>query len=976
MAENLPEFKGQAQVLMPDSADNVASKISDFGNIIQNFTNKTTEYAGKQVGIKEKAQEMTLKTNIDNSMRAFARTSINLFDPQSGLSSFEQQAKDYTQQLTEGIGGQHRDAVRAYARNAMETNIKPLHAQVVKQAFNQARMQFLESIDSGMKDMSQGINQTTFEDLVNHHDKLAMPVQSKAKPVQGLIEAGNIDLTNRPQVKNPDGTISTVLSMGVEMDGKHYVLPRISETGVKLSEEEALELFQATGQHLGIFKTRKDADKFAQKLHESEAEKLANPEKARAAISPSVDAVQYNVSTMLQNIDGAIQTGLIKPDQGLKMKKKILAQANDEMLYHKYSLAVENGQGDKFIEQYAKQQTGAADAATFAKHIAAFKKIENLDLAQHAISESTAREFLQDNIKQLEIGNPTNAYADSIADRTPTLFPAYKTQRAIAELSGGLYKQFTAGTEQQALETYAHLQELNKSHDLPAQQSAMNESALDSAFSHAQTYFKELKEDPQKFLLENNLLGDIATQQKIDQKNPTFLPDDLKTPNSNTLQASIAWQGMHGIPSNKAQLLTNAQASEFGAQMLKAEPVDKVKMILGIQKQYGKYAPNVMQQLIKQGAVPREYGFFTALDPTSGVLTDVVDALTNTQLTYDSDQKAAVKQRVNKAMTVATDRAHPDVSTTRRILGFAFQQVKGAVTGREFDAAATNTGLFGTPALFDERGTTADIKLKALTESYLSASGYNTGTLVNTIDNTVNKLTNYYIKVRGLSQDDALAQATRAITSQYEMVDYRDNVIRMPKHKINYNDLSNVIANTPELINKVNWKFPELGDFGNPASRTDQINYFKQNIENGHWATDGTDQGLVWVNANGVVNKMENGNPLFISFESMQKLQRLKLNDKRIDFGTADAEAYVNRAFQLFKANNASFNQATFGTENSGNETVKQIPNSFSQFEKMSAVSVGRAKEFYNYLFADQQERQRKANAKMTFKGATKGVTL
>lgn len=962
MAENLPEFKGQAQVAMPDGGENLASRISEFGNIIQGFTNHVSTYAGKQVGIKEKAQAMTLKTNIDTAMRGFARSSINMFDPQAGIASFEEQAKEYTKQLTEGIGGEHRDSVTAYARNAFEVNVRPLHTQAVKQAFNQARMKLLESVDAGMKDVSQGINSVSLEDATNHHDKMAL--QTKTKTPSGLIQPGNIDLSDRPQIKRPDGSTIQVPTMSVDVDGKHYILPKEAENGQTLTDTEALDLFRASGQHLGVFKSKKDADKFAQNLHKSAEDKLQNPEKARASIAPSVDGVQNNINTMLQNIDAGVKTGVIKADTGIKLKKKILSQANDEMLYHKYSLAVEAGHGDKFLENFAKQNVGKQDAATWAKHIAAFKKIEHLDLAQHAISESTAREFLQENIKSLEVGGQTNPWADSIAERTPNLFPAYKTQRAVAALSGGLYQQFTSGTEQQALETYAHLQELNSHKDMPAEQRAINESALDSAFTNAQSYFKELNKDPQKFLLEKNLLGDIAAQQKINEKNPSFLPDDLKTPNSNTLQAAITWQGMHGIPSNKAQLMTNSQATEFGAELLKAQPVDKVKMILSIQKQYGKYAPNVMQQLISQGGVPREYGFFTALDPASGFLRDAVEAITNTGLKYESEQESAVKQRVSRAMTIASEKAHPDTSSTKRFLSYTFQQAKSAVTGREFDASASNTGLFGTPALFDENGTNADVKLKALTESYLSVSGYNTGTLVNTIDNTVNKLTNYYIKVRGLSQDDALSQATRAITSQYEMVDYRDNIIRMPKHKVNYNDLSTVISQTPELINKVNWKFPELGDFGNEASRTDQINYFKQNIENGHWATDGTDSGLIWVNANGAVNKMANGNPLFISFESMQKMQRLKDNTKSFDLGSSDAAAYANRTFELFKNNQVSFNHQDFGLEAHENEMLRQIPNSFSTFEKMSSLGVGRVKHMYDYLFEDQQERQRKFAAK------------
>lgn len=180
----------------------------------------------------------------------------------------------------------------------------------------------------------------------------------------------------------------------------------------------------------------------------------------------------------------------------------------------------------------------------------------------------------------------------------------------------------------------------------------------------------------------------------------------------------------------------------------------------------------------------------------------------------------------------------------------------------------------------------------------------------------------------------------------------------MPKFKINYNDLSVVIANTPELVNKIDWQFPLKGDYGTQASRTDQIQYFKQNIENGHWSTDPTDSGLIWVNANGMVNKMKNGNPLFISFESIQKMQRLDLKPTLL--GSSEATQYLNSAYDLFKKNNVAFNQQHFGIDNDSDIEIKKIPNAFGTFEKMVGFSTGRAKEFYDSLFEDMQERQRK----------------
>jgi hypothetical protein len=90
---------------------------------------------------------------------------------------------------------------------------------------------------------------------------------AKTEPAKGLVEAGNIDLTTRPTVQNKDGTVSTVKSISANIDGKEVLLPTISDDGRTLSENEAIEQFKKTGQHLGKFDTPENATAYAKQLH-------------------------------------------------------------------------------------------------------------------------------------------------------------------------------------------------------------------------------------------------------------------------------------------------------------------------------------------------------------------------------------------------------------------------------------------------------------------------------------------------------------------------------------------------------------------------------------------------------------------------------------------------------------------------------------------------------------------------------------
>jgi hypothetical protein len=106
--------------------------------------------------------------------------------------------------------------------------------------------------------------------VTEYHAGLVSPTQITGPTPRGQLVPGNIDLANRPHIRNRDGSISTVYSASFGDGSREVLLPLVGRDRI-MNDKEAWDEYRKTGKHLGIFDTPGNADAYASRLHEQQA---------------------------------------------------------------------------------------------------------------------------------------------------------------------------------------------------------------------------------------------------------------------------------------------------------------------------------------------------------------------------------------------------------------------------------------------------------------------------------------------------------------------------------------------------------------------------------------------------------------------------------------------------------------------------------------------------------------------------------
>ncbi len=232
---------------------------------------------------------------------------------------------------------------------------------------------------------------------------------------------GNIDLTDRPIYKNPDGTISTVASHIIGADNKYFVLPSIvrdKNGNVKKfqTSDDVYNHFKNTGEYLGIFDTQEEAVEYAQNLYIEQQAYYLNNKKSSAN---SYKDVKEIVELIKKIEDAKART---TDDYFNKRREEEIARLKnvpqaDNIAYW------ETEDAKKEVKELTKQLNryidGAREANFYDSTIGAFKRsYYNMKYGKEAYGKKQGLENEADKYKELLASDEFNTYTDNKALQT------------------------------------------------------------------------------------------------------------------------------------------------------------------------------------------------------------------------------------------------------------------------------------------------------------------------------------------------------------------------------------------------------------------------------------------------------------------------------------------------------------------------------------------------------------------------------
>lgn len=496
------------------------------------------------------------------------------------------------------------------------------------------------------------------------------------------------------------------------------------------------------------------------------------------------------------------------------------------------------------------QYRASGDKATFIKNFMKsdqWNRVLSADQKEQAMRKMLSLQKLQNNTEglnknvlaqkranylfQLQNGVPRDPQTESqLVNADPQKEDQLNTQFQINAKQGSLFNSFKTSTLPELQLAISELKQPLTGKALKSPTALLQEKSREALGTQLQNLATQLNKNPIQ-TLENS--PDFAQADQKLKTTMVTLPanpanPDYQTQLSNYNQARdkliLNYQRARGIPEDSQQVIPTQEAANFGAQFSSATSTQKLQLAQQIQNRYGQNSSIAFKQIAAKGA-PLEGPMLLAMlnNPQSrSLLPDALNAFS--QKTSDL-QKAVV----------------PTVSPPKLL-----KTVKNNL------------------------------------QPYLdSIANYNgpTTPVINSVVDATNRLALFLCSKPGANEASCASQAANALVlNHYNFDSINGHSYRIPK-EINNQPISQTqvtkanqsIISEFLLKNVKNIRTPTYWDteFGALTPQQRRTEYISQALLTGYFTTDKDDQGMTFVDTNGVPVKTVDGQKIQYKFSDL-----------------------------------------------------------------------------------------------------------
>ena len=214
-------------------------------------------------------------------------------------------AKSYTRQNIADQKSNKENSQQKKAQQGRESAQQKAQQYQQEQQKKDEKRYSSEAQGGGEQQEQKGRN--FLDEAVNGRAEAEKKAQDKARGFSaeandlGRYGKGNIDLHARNTgLHDENGKLMTVRSMSFNEDGKEVLVPTIVKRDGKwtqLSDDEAIDWYHRTGEHLGKFDSIEEANQYADRLHKQQEKLYASrtesaPERKSELLTQYADAVE------------------------------------------------------------------------------------------------------------------------------------------------------------------------------------------------------------------------------------------------------------------------------------------------------------------------------------------------------------------------------------------------------------------------------------------------------------------------------------------------------------------------------------------------------------------------------------------------------------------------------------------------------------------------------------------------------------